>query len=51
VGAVLGVGLARGIGALDYRVVGTIVLSWIVTIPVGAGLAVFFYYFYKGLLT
>lgn len=51
VGAVLGVGLARGIGALDFRVVGTIVLSWIVTIPVGAGLAVFFFYFYKGLLT
>jgi PiT family inorganic phosphate transporter len=51
VGAVLGVGLARGIGALDYRVVGTIVLSWIVTIPVGATLAVFFFFFYKGLLT
>jgi PiT family inorganic phosphate transporter len=51
VGAVLGVGLARGIGALDYRVVGTIVLSWIVTIPAGAGLAIFFFYFYKGLLT
>jgi PiT family inorganic phosphate transporter len=50
VGAVLGVGLARGIGALDYRVVGTIVVSWIVTIPAGAGLAIFFYYFYKGLL-
>ena len=50
VGAVLGVGLARGIGALDFRVVGTIVLSWIVTIPIGAGLAIFFFYFYKGLL-
>jgi PiT family inorganic phosphate transporter len=51
VGAVLGVGLARGIGALDFRVVGTIVLSWIVTIPVGATLAIFFFYFYRGLLT
>ena len=51
VGAVLGVGLARGIGALDYRVVGTIVVSWVVTIPAGAALAVFFYYFYKGLLS
>ena len=51
VGAVVGVGLARGIGALDYRVVGTIALSWVVTIPVGGALAVFFYYFYKGLLT
>ena len=43
VGAVLGVGLARGIGALDYRVVGTIVVSWVVPIPVGAGLAMFFF--------
>lgn len=50
VGAVLGVGLARGIGALDFRVIGTIVLAWVVTIPVGAALAIFFYYFYKGLL-
>ncbi len=50
VGAVLGVGLARGIGALDFRVVGTIALSWIITIPIGAGLAIFFFYFYKGLL-
>jgi PiT family inorganic phosphate transporter len=50
VGAVLGVGLARGIGALDYRVVGTIVISWIVTLPAGAGLAIFFFYFFKGLL-
>jgi PiT family inorganic phosphate transporter len=50
VGAVLGVGLARGIGALDLRVVGSIVVSWLVTLPTGAGLAVFFYYFFKGLL-
>ena len=51
VGAVLGVGLARGIGALDYRVVGTIALSWVVTLPVGAGLAILFFYFYRFLLT
>jgi PiT family inorganic phosphate transporter len=51
VGAVLGVGLARGIGALDFRVLGTIIVSWVVTLPAGAGLAMFFYYFYKGLLT
>ncbi|MDJ0867455.1 MAG: inorganic phosphate transporter [Myxococcota bacterium] len=50
VGAVLGVGLARGIGALDLRVVGSIVLSWVVTLPTGALLAVFFFYFFKGLL-
>jgi PiT family inorganic phosphate transporter len=51
VGAVLGVGLARGIGALDYRVVGTIVVSWVVTIPAGALLSMFFFYFFKGLLS
>ncbi len=50
VGAVLGVGLARGIGALDLGVVGRIALSWIATLPTGALLAVFFYYFFKGLL-
>lgn len=50
VGAVLGVGLARGIAALDYGVVGRIALSWIVTLPAGAGLSVAFFYFFKGLL-
>jgi PiT family inorganic phosphate transporter len=51
VGAVLGVGLARGIGALDLRVVGRIVVSWVVTLPSGAALAAFFFYFFKGLFT
>jgi PiT family inorganic phosphate transporter len=50
VGAVLGVGLARGIGALDLRVVGSIAVSWVVTLPTGALLSVFFFYFFKGLL-
>ena len=49
VGAVLGVGLARGIGALDFRVVGAILVPWVVPIPVGAGLAIFFFFFFKGL--
>jgi PiT family inorganic phosphate transporter len=51
VGAVLGVGLARGIGALDLRVVSRIVVSWVATLPIAAGLAIFFYYFFKGLLS
>ncbi|MFK7894648.1 MAG: inorganic phosphate transporter [Myxococcota bacterium] len=51
VGAVLGVGLARGIGAIDLRIVGQIILSWIATLPIAAGLAIFFFYFYKGLLS
>ncbi len=48
VGAVLGVGLARGIGALNLRVIGTIFISWIVTLPAGAGLAILFFFFFKG---
>ncbi len=50
VGSVLGVGLARGIGALDLRVVGRIGISWVATLPISAVLAVFFFYFFKGLL-
>ena len=51
VGAVLGVGLARGIGALDMRVVGRIFASWVATLPIAAALAIFFYYFFRGLLS
>ncbi|MCP3690138.1 MAG: inorganic phosphate transporter [Gammaproteobacteria bacterium] len=49
VGAVLGVGLARGIGALNLSVVGTIFMSWIITLPAGALLSIFFFYFFKGI--
>ena len=48
VGAVLGVGLARGIGAINLGVVGKIILSWIVTLPVGAGLSILFFFVLKG---
>jgi len=51
VGAVMGVGLARGIGAIDLRVIGGIVLSWIVTLPIGAVLAALFYFTLKGVFT
>ncbi|SHO59084.1 inorganic phosphate transporter [Vibrio quintilis] len=44
VGAVLGVGFARGIAALNLGVVRNIVASWVVTLPAGALLAVIFYY-------
>ncbi|MDV3238515.1 MAG: inorganic phosphate transporter [Gammaproteobacteria bacterium] len=44
VGAVLGVGLARGIAALNMNVVRTIFLSWIVTLPAGAILSITFFY-------
>ena len=48
VGAVLGVGLARGIGALNLRMITTIAASWVVTLPAGAGLAILFFFFFKG---
>lgn len=44
VGAVLGVGLARGVQFLNLKVIRDIVLSWIITIPAGALLAVIFYF-------
>ncbi len=51
VGAVMGVGLARGIGAIDLRVIGGIVLSWIVTLPIGGVLAALFYFTLRGIFT
>jgi len=47
VGGVLGVGLARGIAALNLRVVATIFVSWLVTLPAGAILSIIFFYFFK----
>jgi PiT family inorganic phosphate transporter len=44
VGAVLGVGMARGIAAIDLATVGRIFLSWLVTIPAGAILSILFYF-------
>ena len=49
VGAVLGVGMARGIAALNLRVVSTIFMSWIITLPAGAGLAIIFFFLFKGI--
>ncbi len=47
VGAVMGVGLARGVGALDLRVLLNIVVSWIITLPAGGLLAILFFYILK----
>ncbi|MCT4350245.1 inorganic phosphate transporter [Vibrio splendidus] len=51
VGAVLGVGFARGIAALNLGVVRNIVASWIVTLPAGALLAVVFFYAIQAMFT
>ncbi len=50
VGAVLGVGMARGIDAIDLRVVARILVSWVVTIPAGAVLAILFFFLFKAVL-
>ncbi len=50
VGAVLGVGLARGIEAIDLRVVTRIFVSWVITIPAGAFLAILFFFIFKAVL-
>jgi phosphate/sulfate permease len=47
VGAVLGVGLARGLGALNLATMRDIVASWLITIPMGAALSIVFYYLVK----
>ena len=47
VGAVLGVGLARGIGALNLNVVRTIFMSWVITLPAGAILSIIFFFILK----
>lgn len=51
VGAVLGVGIARGMAALNLRIVGTIFVSWVVTLPAGAGLAIMFFFMFKGIFS
>jgi PiT family inorganic phosphate transporter len=50
VGAILGVGMARGIASIDLAVVGRIMLSWVVTIPAGAILSIIFFLIMKSLL-
>ncbi len=51
VGAVLGVGLARGIAALNLGVVRNIFISWVITLPVGAGLAIIFFYLLRAIFS
>jgi PiT family inorganic phosphate transporter len=49
VGAIIGVGLARGITAINRKIVGSIFTSWFATIPVAAGLTILFYLIAKWL--
>jgi len=49
VGAVLGVGMARGIAALNLGVLKNIAVSWVVTLPAGAILSIMFFFMLKGI--
>jgi len=49
VGAVLGVGMARGIAAINIGVVRNIVVSWVITLPAGAALSIMFFFMIKGI--
>lgn len=51
VGGVIGVGMARGIGALDLRVIGSIIMSWVITLPIGGVLAALFYFTLRGMFS
>lgn len=51
VGAVLGVGMARGFSSLNLRTIRDIVISWVITIPAGAFLTALFYYVIKFLFS
>ncbi len=49
VGAVLGVGFARGMEAINLRVVGGIFASWVITLPAGGILAIIFFFIFKAI--
>jgi phosphate/sulfate permease len=40
VGAVIGVGLARGLEAIDLSVIKKIIVSWLLTLPIAAGTSI-----------
>jgi inorganic phosphate transporter, PiT family len=47
VGAVLGVGMARGMRALNLNMLKEIVLSWVITIPASAIMSILIFYFLR----
>ena len=51
VGAVIGIGLVEGVGSINIKSVQTIVMSWIITLPAGALLAVVFLEIFMNLFT
>ncbi|MCZ6679672.1 MAG: inorganic phosphate transporter [Candidatus Poribacteria bacterium] len=51
VGAVLGVGLARGIDSLNLRIIRDIATSWVVTLPAGASMSILFFFILKAIFS
>ncbi|MDL2285474.1 inorganic phosphate transporter [Desulfovibrio sp. OttesenSCG-928-F07] len=49
VGSVVGVGLARGFGAVDFRILAKIVLYWVLTLPIAAFSCIIIYYILRAL--
>lgn len=49
VGAILGIGFARGIAALNLTVIRNIISSWVVTLPAGALIAVVIFYILRAI--
>lgn len=47
VGAVLGIGLARGMRAINLGMIKEIILSWVITIPASAGMSILVFYILK----
>lgn len=50
IGAVVGVGLVKGAKHLNWSIIRSIILSWVITIPIGAILSIIFYFILKYLL-
>jgi phosphate/sulfate permease len=49
VGAVLGVGMARGLSALNFRVIRDIFMSWIITLPFSALTSILLFALFKAI--
>jgi len=50
VGSVIGVGMARGLAALNLKVVKKIVYSWLITLPVAGVLSIILYEIFSAIL-
>ena len=49
VGSVLGIGLAKGLSAINLSTIRYILLSWVITIPASAGISILCFYGLKAI--